>query len=87
VGEAGSETAIGLTGPQAGEVLERVGLPDDRSAMAGTSVEWNGWNLRILRGYGVLAQHYEFWLPTAGWPSSVVVPAHGRSDAGGLRIA
>ena len=27
VGEAGSETAIGLTGPQASEVLERVGLP------------------------------------------------------------
>ncbi|MGA2338720.1 MAG: hypothetical protein ABSF75_02410 [Terracidiphilus sp.] len=66
VGEAGSETAIGLTGPQAGEVLERVGLPTIGSAMAGTSVEWNGWNLRILRGYGVLAQHYEFWLPTAG---------------------
>ena len=29
---------------------------------------WNGtgWDLRILRGYGVLAPHYEFWLPTAG---------------------
>ena len=34
--------------------------------MAGTSVEWNGWDLRILRGYGVLAPHYEFWLPSAG---------------------
>jgi folate-binding protein YgfZ len=68
VGETGSETAIGLTGPQAGEVLERVGLPTIGSAMAGTSVEWNGWDLRILRGYGVLAQHYEFWLPTAGLP-------------------
>ena len=66
VGEAGSETAIGLTGPQAGEVLERVGLPVIASAMAGTTVEWNGWDLRILRGYGVLAQHYEFWLPSAG---------------------
>jgi folate-binding protein YgfZ len=55
-----------MTGPQAGEVLERVGLPVVVSAMAGTSVEWNGWNLRILRGYGVLAQHYEFWLPSAG---------------------
>ena len=66
VGETGSETAIGLTGPQAGEVLERVGLPVVVSAMAGTTVEWNGWNLRVLRGYGVLAQHYEFWLPTAG---------------------
>jgi folate-binding protein YgfZ len=66
VGEAGSETAIGLTGPLASEVLERVGLPVVVSAMAGTSVEWNGWNVRILRGYGVMAQHYEFWLPSAG---------------------
>ena len=66
VGEAGSETAIGLTGPQADEVLERVGLPVIGSPMAGTSVEWNGWDLRILRGYGVLAPHYELWLPSAG---------------------
>ena len=66
VGEAGSETAIGLSGPLAPEVLERVGLPVIASAMAGTSVEWNGWEVRILRGYGVLAPHYEFWLPTAG---------------------
>jgi folate-binding protein YgfZ len=72
VGETGSETAIGLTGPEAGEVLERVGLPVITSAMAGTSVEWNGWNLKIRRGYGAMAQHYEFWLPSAGleklWP-------------------
>jgi folate-binding protein YgfZ len=66
VGETGSETAIGLSGPQAGEVLERVGLPVIGSAMAGTSVEWNGWNLKILRTYGVLGAHYEFWLPSAG---------------------
>ncbi len=65
-GETGSETAVGLTGPLAGEVLERVGLPQISQPMAGTSVEWNGWELRILRGYGVLAPHYEFWLPSAG---------------------
>src|SRR5580700_2049075 len=52
--EAGSETAIGLTGPLADEVLERVGLPMISSAMSGVSVEWNGWDLRILRVYGVL---------------------------------
>jgi len=72
VGEAGSETAIGLSGPLAPEVLERVGLPVIASPMAATSVEWNGWEVRILRSYGVLAPHYEFWLPTAGlaklWP-------------------
>jgi folate-binding protein YgfZ len=65
-GEAGSETAIGVTGPLADEVLERVGLPVMTSPMTGTSVEWNGWDLRILRVYGVLAKHYEFWLPSAG---------------------
>jgi folate-binding protein YgfZ len=72
VGEAGSETAIGVSGPLVPEVLERVGLPVISSAMSGTSVEWNGWEVRILRGYGVLGPHYEFWLPSAGlaklWP-------------------
>jgi folate-binding protein YgfZ len=66
VGEAGSVTAVGLTGPLAGEVLERVGLQAVGNAMAGTGVEWNGWDLRILRVYGVLVPHYEFWLPSAG---------------------
>ena len=66
VAEPGSETAIGLSGPLADEVLERVGLPTIASAMAGKVVEWNGWDLTIVRGYGVIAKHYEFWLPTAG---------------------
>jgi folate-binding protein YgfZ len=72
MGEAGSETAVGLTGPLATEVLERVGLPVIASPMAATSVEWNGWDVRVQRGYGALVPHYEFWLPTAGlaklWP-------------------
>lgn len=74
--EQGSEgvpqTGIGLTGPLADEVLERVGLPAMAQAMTGKSVEWNGWELRILRNYGLLAPHYEFFLPAAGlaklWP-------------------
>jgi folate-binding protein YgfZ len=66
VGEAGSETAIGLTGPQAHDVLERLGLPVFVQAMTANRVEWNGLDLRILRGYGVLAPRYEFWLPSAG---------------------
>ncbi len=66
LGEAGSETAIGLTGPLADEVLERMGLRVIGSPVSGISVEWNGWDLRILRAHGVLAKHYEFWLPAAG---------------------
>ncbi|MGH9607713.1 MAG: YgfZ/GcvT domain-containing protein [Terracidiphilus sp.] len=65
-GEAGSETAIGLAGPQAGEVLDRVGLPAFLQPMTGKRVEWNGWDLTILRGHGVLGPHYELWTPTAG---------------------
>jgi folate-binding protein YgfZ len=66
VGEPGSDTAIGLSGPLADDVLARVGLPTISSPMARKVVEWNGWELTIVRGYGVLAKHYEFWLPTAG---------------------
>ncbi len=67
-GEAGSETAIGLTGPLAGEVLARLSLPDFPHPMSGIQIEWNGYDLRLMRGYGALAPHYELWLPTAGLP-------------------
>ncbi len=61
-----AETAVGLTGPQADEVLERMGLPTLAEPMTGTRVEWNGLDLRILRGFGVLAPHYEIWTPASG---------------------
>ncbi len=67
-GEAGSETAIGLTGPLAGEVLNRLSLPSFAHPMTGMQVEWNGYDLQMVRGYGALAPHYELWLPTAGLP-------------------
>ena len=64
-GEAGMATAIGLTGPLANEVLERLGLPGLVLPMTGTRVEWNGIDLRIERGYGALAPHYVLWTPAA----------------------
>ncbi|MGA2632748.1 MAG: folate-binding protein [Terracidiphilus sp.] len=64
-GEAGVATAIGLTGPLANEVLERLGLPGLVLPMTATRVEWNGIDLRIERGYGVLAPHYVLWAPAA----------------------
>lgn len=66
LGQETPETAIGLTGPKASEVLERVGLPTLSEPMTGTTVEWNGWQLRIVRSYGSLGAHYEFFLPAAG---------------------
>jgi len=59
------ETALGLTGPLAGELLDRLSLPRLAEPMTAKRVEWNGVDLRILRGYGTLAEHYEFWFPQA----------------------
>lgn len=68
-GEAGAETAIGLAGPRAEVVLERLGLRGFAHPMSGAQLEWNGYDLRMARGYGVLAPHYEFRLPAAGLAS------------------
>jgi folate-binding protein YgfZ len=66
LGQETPETAVGLTGPKAGDVLERVGLPTLSEPMTGTTVEWNGWQLRMVRNFGQLGAHYEFFLPAAG---------------------
>lgn len=92
-GEAGAETALGLTGPLAHEVLERMSLPTFAHPMQGTQVEWNGHDLRLVRGYGSLVPHYELWLPVAGLPllwralrTAGASPA-GRDSINAFRIA
>jgi folate-binding protein YgfZ len=60
------DTALGLTGPTAVEVLGRAGLPAPADPLTSTRVEWNGFDLRVTRGYGVLALHYEIWAPQTG---------------------
>jgi folate-binding protein YgfZ len=60
------QTAVGLTGPQADQMLHRLGLPTLGEPMTNVRVEWNGLDLRLMRGYGVLGLHYEFWVPLAG---------------------
>ena len=64
--DAAAETAVGLTGPKASEVLARMGLPVPTEPMTWVRVEWNGFDLRIRREYGTLAQHFVFWTPLAG---------------------
>ena len=59
------ETAVGLSGPKAGEVLARLGLPSLSQPLTHTRADWNGMGVRIRRGYGVLAEHYELWTSTA----------------------
>jgi len=69
--ELGEETALGLTGPASNEVLGRLSLPTLPEPMTAMRVEWNGLDLRIVRGYGALAPHYELWTPEAGVRSRV----------------
>lgn len=58
------ETAIGLTGPKAGEILARLGLPVLPEPMMQAWAEWNG-PVLVRRGYGVLADHYAIWVRAA----------------------
>ena len=77
--EPSAETVLGLTGPQASEVLERMGLPPLAEPMTATRVEWNGLDLGIRRGYGTVAEHYEIWTPVVGltrlWRTSTTAGA------------
>jgi folate-binding protein YgfZ len=57
------ESALGLTGPAADQVLARIGLPALPEPMTSTRVEFNGMDLRIARDYGQLAAHYTLWAP------------------------
>lgn len=59
------ETAIGLTGPEASAVIQRIGLKPLPEPMTHSRVEFNGMSLRLRRGYGVLGEHYEIWVPSA----------------------
>jgi folate-binding protein YgfZ len=59
------EAALGLTGPLGPELLGRLGLPALEKPLTEARVEWNGLNLRIVRGYGALVDHYELWAPVA----------------------
>jgi folate-binding protein YgfZ len=61
-----AETALGLTGPEAAQVLARMGLPVPQEKMTWQRVEWNGIDLKIQHAYGTLAEHFELWTPIAG---------------------
>ncbi len=56
--------------------------------MTDTRVEWNGLDLRILRGYGVVAAHYEIWAARSRAQQALAHDLRtGRSESGGLRVA
>jgi folate-binding protein YgfZ len=45
-----------------------MGLPLFPHPLSAKTVEWNGIELRIFRAYGVLAPHYEIWVPSVRLP-------------------
>ncbi|MFZ1086856.1 MAG: folate-binding protein [Terracidiphilus sp.] len=57
-----NETALGLAGPQAAEMLKKLGLPAPTELLTSIRASWNGEPLRIARAYGALAPHFELWM-------------------------
>jgi folate-binding protein YgfZ len=56
------ETALGLTGPKAGEILGRMGLPPLSEPLTQAPAEFEGTPVLLRRGYGALAEHYAIWI-------------------------
>jgi folate-binding protein YgfZ len=62
------ESALGLTGPRASQVLEKMGLPLP-VVLTSLRTVWNGLPLLLRRGYGLLAEHYELWVESGAIPA------------------
>jgi len=68
-GRLTGETALGLSGPLAADLLKRLGLPALPKPLTSARALWNGLKVRVVRGYGVLAPHYELWVRAAEIPA------------------
>jgi folate-binding protein YgfZ len=64
-----NESALGLAGPLAAALLQRLGLPAPSEPMTSVRASWNGQPLRVARAYGALAPHYELWMQAAQLPA------------------
>jgi folate-binding protein YgfZ len=63
------ETALGLAGPLAADVLKRLGLPALDKPLTSAHAVWNELKVRVVRAYGLLAPHYELWTQADGIPA------------------
>ena len=59
------ETALGVSGPDAAAVLERMGLKGPEEPMTSLRREYNGRNMLIERGHDGLVPHFILWTPVA----------------------
>ena len=63
-----SETALGLAGPLAADVLARLALPAPE-LLTSVRAEWNSHEVSVVRAYGVLTPHYELRVNAAQIPA------------------
>jgi folate-binding protein YgfZ len=61
------QTALGVAGPQAGELLTRLGLPAP-AELTSARAALKEMELCVVRAYGLLAPHYELWVQAAEIP-------------------
>jgi folate-binding protein YgfZ len=63
------ETALGLAGPLAADLLARLGWPVLLEPLTCARAAWNDQPVRVVRGYGALVPHYELWVQAAQIPA------------------
>jgi folate-binding protein YgfZ len=56
-----TEAALGLTGPQAEEILASIGLTPLAEALTSRAGNVDGIAVRLFRGYGTSIPHYQLW--------------------------
>ncbi|MGO9778019.1 MAG: YgfZ/GcvT domain-containing protein [Terracidiphilus sp.] len=87
------ETALGLAGPMAADLLAQLGLPAPQEPLTSARAAWNGQEMLVARSYGLLAPHYELWVPVhkipALWQALVEAGARpvGTASLEALRVA
>ena len=80
---AEDDTALGLAGPKAVDILARLGFPALEAPLTQKRVEWTGYSLRLRRSYGALAPRYEIRMTTAAVkPVWEALLAEGATSAG-----
>lgn len=68
-GDLTGETALGLTGPQAADLLTQLGLPTLSEPMTTARASWQGSEILVVRAYGLLVPHYELWVTASQIPA------------------
>ncbi len=87
------QSAIGLTGPKAGSVLEKLGLPAPAGQLSSTTGTLNGISIKIEQGYSPIVPHYALWVDRQQIPAlwqallAAGATAVGAASLESLRIA